>query len=390
MEHTLYLRRVGSYDQTLVDEAVEDIFSHLPAAGELGPQTKVLLKPNLLARHVPDHGVTTHPAVLQAVIRACKKRGVPPEKITVADSSGGVYNPGAMKGVYQTTGLWQVCAQEGVECYTDCRYQTCQGEGRLVHQFNLIQPVAEADFIIDLPKMKTHVMTGYTGAVKNLFGCIPGLQKAEFHMRFPKKEAFGQMLVDLLEQVKPRMAILDGILAQEGDGPAGGTPRMVGLLMGSEDLLMMDLAACAMIGLDPMQVPYLWAAHQRGLCPEAFDPSCLAGEKDAFQRLENYRLPRSYASGRGSDLDFAHYQKLPGFLQKGIKKLEELAAPRPAIRRDRCVGCGKCAEICPGHTIRVEGGKAQIDPKGCIRCFCCHEMCPAKAIDVKQLKLFKL
>lgn len=389
MEHTLYLRRADSYDQTLVDEAVEEIFAHLPAARELGPASRVLLKPNLLAKHSPDHAVTTHPAVVTAVIRACKRRGVPADRITVADSSGGVYNPAVMKGIYQASGLWQACAGEGVSCYTDCRYRTCPGKGKLVRQFNLICPAAEADFIIDLPKMKTHVMTGYTGAVKNLFGCIPGLQKAEFHMRFPQKEAFGQMLVDLLEQLKPRMAILDGILALEGDGPAGGTPRRVGLLMGSEDLPVMDLAACALIGLDPMQVPYLWAAHQRGLCPASFDPACLAGEKEAFRPIPGYLLPRSYASGKGGDLDFARYQKLPGFLRKGIKKLEELAAPRPVINRSRCIGCGKCAEICPGHTIRI-AGKAKIDPKGCIRCFCCHEMCPVKAIDVKQVKLFKL
>ncbi len=389
MEKKVLIFRVPEYDQNLVDEKMEEIFSRLPAARELNPGTRVLIKPNLLAKHPPEHGVTTHPAVVLGVIRACKRRGVPAEQITVADSSGGLYNPALMKGVYQASGLWQVCQEEGVECYTQCRYEAKRGEGKLVHQFNLIQPVLEADFIIDLPKMKTHVMTGYTGAVKNLFGCIPGLQKAELHTRFPKKEAFGHMLVDLLELVKPQMAILDGILAQEGDGPAGGTPRKVGLLMASQDLPALDLAACRLIGLDPMEVPYLWAAHERGLCPAAFDPVCLDGEREAFEEIKDYRLPSSYAAGRGSDLDFARYQKLPGFMKKGIKKLEELAAPRPVIRRDRCIGCGKCAEICPGHTIRVEG-KAKIDPKGCIRCFCCHEMCPVKAIDVKQIKLFKL
>ena len=133
MEKKVLIFRVPEYDQNLVDEKVEEIFSRLPAARELNPGTRVLIKPNLLAKHPPEHGVTTHPAVVLGVIRACKRRGVPAEQITVADSSGGLYNPALMKGVYQASGLWQVCLEEGVECYTQCRYEAKRGEGKLVH-----------------------------------------------------------------------------------------------------------------------------------------------------------------------------------------------------------------------------------------------------------------
>lgn len=159
-----------------------------------------------------------------------------------------------------------MCREEGVALYTDCKSRKVPAKGQVVKQFTLLEPVLDCDVIINLPKLKTHMMTGLSAATKNLFGCIPGLQKAEWHMRFPDKERFGGMLVDLLCTVKPGFAILDGILAQEGDGPAGGTPRMVGIVAAAEDHLQMDFALCRMLGIRPKDVPYLNAAISRGLC----------------------------------------------------------------------------------------------------------------------------
>ena len=187
MDKTVLLCRAQNYDQALVDRQVEFLFGQLEAAEKLNQNSRVLLKPNLLAKHPPEAAVTTHPAVVRAVIRALKKRGV--THITLADSCGGLYNPAVMKSLYKVSGLWQVCQEEGVECYTECRCGTRPApEGRVVKEFTLIQPVLDSDFIIDLAKFKTHVMAGCTAATKNLFGCIPGLQKAEWHMRFPDKE----------------------------------------------------------------------------------------------------------------------------------------------------------------------------------------------------------
>ena len=255
----------------------------------------------------------------------------------------------------------------------------------------MIQPVLEADFIIDLPKLKTHVMTGYTGAVKNLFGCIPGLQKAEWHTRFSDRERFGSMLIDLLQTVQPDMAVMDAVVGMQGDGPAGGEPREVGLILGSEDLLNLDLAACRMIGMPPMRVPYLEAAHRRGLCAECFDLRDLAGDTAAFAPIQGYKLPSSYQNDQLGSTDFADYRS---WLRPLVQAAEKMAAPRPVVKTAKCIGCGKCAEICPRHTIRLSGQgnhrKAKIQPRGCIRCFCCHEMCPVKAIDVRKFSLFRL
>lgn len=378
MDKNVYFAAAANYDQQTVDVAVERLFCQLPAAQAIGGK-RVLLKPNLLAKHTPERAVTTHPALVRAVIRAVRRRGA--ASITVADSPGGVYNPGILRSIYKVSGLTDVCREEGAALYTDCKSREVPAKGQVVKQFTLLEPVLDCDVIINLPKLKTHMMTGLSAATKNLFGCIPGLQKAEWHMRFPDKERFGGMLVDLLYTVKPGFAILDGILAQEGDGPAGGTPRMVGIVAAAEDHLQMDLALCRMLGIRPKDVPYLNAAISRGLCPEQFDPACAKGEGELCRPIPGYRLPSSWGS-----VDFA--DKAPRAVRWAVPAVERLLAPRPVINKSRCIGCGKCAEICPQHTITVQG-KAHIHAARCIRCFCCHEMCPVKAIDTRRSFLLK-
>lgn len=378
MDKNVYFAAAANYDQQTVDAAVERLFCQLPAAQVLGGK-RVLLKPNLLAKHTPERAVTTHPALVRAVIRAVRRRGA--ASITVADSPGGVYNPGILRSIYKVSGLTDVCREEGAALYTDCKSREVPAKGQVVKRFTLLEPVLDCDVIINLPKLKTHMMTGLSAATKNLFGCIPGLQKAEWHMRFPDKERFGGMLVDLLCTVKPGFAILDGILAQEGDGPAGGTPRMVGIVAAAEDHLQMDLALCRMLGIRPKDVPYLNAAISRGLCPEQFDPACAKGEGELCRPIPGYRLPSSWGS-----VDFA--DKAPRAVRWAVPAVERLLAPRPVINKSRCIGCGKCAEICPQHTITVQG-TAHIHAARCIRCFCCHEMCPVKAIDTRRSFLLK-
>lgn len=380
MEHSVFVQKVDGYG-VQVDQAVEAIFAASERARGLGPHSKVLIKPNLLAKHVPDHAVTTHPAVVAACIRALRRRGV--QDIVVADSPGGLYNPSIMRSVYQASGLSWECRSLETQVYTECRSGIRAAQGKLVRQFQLLEPVLQADFIVNVPKLKTHVMTGMSCAVKNLFGTVPGLQKAEFHMRFPEKESFGDMLVDLCETVKPDLTVVDGVLAMEGDGPAGGVPRQLNLILGGENPYAIDLTVCHMMGLPAMAVPYLNAAHRRGLCPEKADPTWLCGDVKEADPIGDFRLPESY-----TNINFSN--RAPRAIRWAVPGVEKWIAPRPKIEKSKCVGCGKCAEICPGHTIRVEQGKAHIDPKGCIRCFCCHEMCPVKAIRVKRFRLFQM
>lgn len=380
MDDKVYFAAAAGYEPEAVEAAVERLFCQLPAAAAIGPGKKVLLKPNLLAKHGPERAVTTHPEVLRAVIRAVKRRGA--GEILVADSPGGPYTPALVKSIYKASGLAAVCEAEQVPLYTACESRAVPCAGAVAKEFSLLAPVLEADLLIDLPKLKTHMMTGLSAATKNLFGCIPGLQKAEWHMRLPEKERFGEMLVDLLGAVKPAFAVLDGIVAHEGDGPSGGTPRPVGILAAAEDLLQMDLALCAMTGLEPARVPYLGAAMGRGLCARRFDPARAAGEAELFAPIPGFQLPSSWGS-----VDFADSAPRP--IRWAVPAVQRALAPRPAVERARCIGCGQCAAICPQKTIRLKEGKAQVVPKKCIRCFCCHEICPVQAIRTRRFFIFK-
>ncbi len=372
-------------DRAGIAAAVDDLFCLLPAAARLGPDTRVLVKPNLLSKNAPEKAVTTHPDVLRAVLMALKKRGV--RDIVVADSPGGPYTPSSMRSLYTGCGISAVCQELGVEAYTACETVTRpvpQGAGVLAREFELLKPVAEADFIINLPKMKTHVLTGLSGATKNLFGCVPGLRKAEFHMQFPEKPRFADMLVDLCETLQPDMSIVDGIVAMEGDGPGSGNPRVCGRLYAGEDPYTLDLALCKAIGLGPMEAPLTAAAHARGLCPAVLDEALLVAQGGAAAPVEGFVPPRSY-EGR---VDFAG--TMPPFLRPLMPMVARWAAPKPRIARKACIGCGKCAQICPQKVITIRKQKAGINYKDCIHCFCCHEMCPVKAVKVKRNKLFGL
>lgn len=381
--------KVEDYTTEKIELAIENLFQSIPSTDKINETTKILLKPNLLAKHVPEHAVTTHPEVIRGVIKACKKRGARSENILIADSPGGIYNPTQMRSFYKTCGLTAVSEAEGVQLYTACESEIYPvTDGKVVKEFEIIKPILEVDFIINLPKFKTHVMTGMTAATKNMFGVIPGLKKSEWHMRFPDKERFGHMLIDLLETITPDFAILDGVLAMEGDGPAGGQPRNVGILMASEDMLNMDLAIAHMMGLEPKRVPYLHAAIERGMCNTKFQLEDALGDVKALIRIEDWKLPESYAGNSTGNTDFV--EQVPKILRPIVKRLEEKLAPHPVIDQNLCIGCGKCAEICSQDTIVLKNKKAKIIKKGCIRCFCCHEVCPVKAIDVRKFQAFKL
>ena len=252
----------------------------------------------------------------------------------------------------------------------------------MVKEFEVIRPAVESDVIINLAKFKTHVMTGMTGAVKNMFGVVPGLKKAEFHMRFPDKENFANMLVDLCQAVKPTFTIVDGIQAMEGDGPAGGSVRNLGLLLAGSDPYKIDLAMAYIMGFDPENLPVLKAAIDRGLAPTKLEMTDITGDVQRYKRCEGYILPRSYR------LDFGDH--VPRALRWATPAVEKFLTPKPKINKSKCIGCGKCRSICPQKTIEIKDKKAVINLKNCIKCFCCHEMCPVKAIDIKRSSFFKI
>ncbi len=350
------VQRVDAYEGRALDQAVAFHFEALEARGLFFPGCRVLLKPNLLAARAPGLAVTTHPAFLAAVARWLRAHGV--SRIVLADSPGGVYTVPALRKVYAACGLHSL--SELLELNTDAASGVKNG-------FPLIRPVLEADVVINCAKLKTHGLTVMTAGVKNLFGCVPGLKKPEFHCLRPTSDSFAGLLVDLAETVSPQLTLLDAVDCMEGNGPGGGVVRRMGYTLASRCPHALDAQAARLMGLRPALFPTLRTARARGLLGEA---PILMG--DPLTPAEpSFTLPDSIIGRERLLTPNGLFHRLCG-----------RRSARPKVLPEKCVGCGRCAESCPRQLIRLVDQKAVITPKGCIACYCCQEMCPARAIEV--------
>lgn len=364
-----------AYDYEAVRAVLAEQFRLLKAEKLIRPGMRVAVKPNLVTRSAPDECAVTHPVVLCAVVSLLKELGA---SVVIAESPGGPYTPALLKGIYEHSGCMKA-AEYGAELNLDCTWGELRApEAKLCRSFSVITPLLEADAIVDVCKLKTHCMMGLSAAVKNLFGAVPGLMKPELHCRFPQKDAFGTMIADLCQALHPVLSIVDGITAMEGNGPTGGRPRHVGALLASRSPYAVDLACTEIIGMVPETIPPLRAAMERGLCPRTAQELVWLCEPASRFAVPDFLQPESKSA------DFI--TRLPKFLQPLAARL---ATPSPQIRTAECVGCGKCAESCPQHTITIRAHKAVIDYSNCIRCYCCHEMCPKHVIDIRRLSLFR-
>ena len=348
------------------------------------PGERIVLKANLLRAAPPESAICTHPAVVEAVAKLVKEAGGTP---VICDSPGGaLHKEGVLRSLYEKTGMAAAAAAAGAELAMDSSTRTVSlPEGKVLRQAEIITPVAEADGVIDLCKMKTHVLMSMTGAVKNLFGVIPGLSKVGYHATHPDHATFADVLLDLTGYVKPRLSLMDGILAMEGDGPgSSGTPRQAGLLLASANPLALDTAAGAIMNLPRQDNPVLLAAERRGLTPCRMEDVELIGGTVEELRMADYKFP---ASTKSNLMDFL------GPLARPAERLcKKALSQTPRIDGAKCVGCGICAKSCPGQAIAMTapGKKARISQKACIHCYCCHELCPQKAVELHQSWLGRL
>ncbi len=354
-------------------ERIAEQLSRLPSLTDF-PDVKgksVLLKPNLLSGSSPEKAVTTHPELLRGVINLVKELGA--SSVLVGDSPG-VGSPAAAA---KKAGLWQVCEETGAEWVLFDKTETAGSDDAVLHrQFQLTREVSRADLIFSLPKLKTHGLMYFTGAMKNLFGLIPGLGKSGFHMRYPEKEDFARLIADLNLTVKADYAIMDGIIAMEGRGPGNGTPRAMNVILGSADLLALDITASELIGYDGPSLPIHAVMLKSPLWINSPDEIELTGEeRDSFVCSDFKRIP----------LIPQYVGMVPPSLRPLLKNL---IVPRPFFRHRNCIRCGKCLEICPAQALSFTGeGKKKrvtIDYGKCIRCYCCDEVCPVGAIKLKK------
>ncbi len=347
----------------------------------------IILKPNLLRAVKAEQAVTTHPAVVAAAGGAVVAQGA---RAVIADSpgSGFRYTEAVLRRTYDTCGMTAAAREAGAELNFDTGHEiVSHPEGRLVKRFEVITPVLRADGLINLGKLKTHVYTAMTGAVKNLFGVIPDLIKPGYHAKLADGRRFAGMLLDLADLIAPRLNIMDAVVGMEGDGPGSGDPRRVGWLLASVNALAVDVIAAEMMGLAPEDNPLLLEARARGLAPARVEEVELVGATLDELRVPGWRLPGTRATGVGIS-GSEWWQRPVGVLLRSAMSL------RPEVLPERCVGCGACVRACPEHVIALVdaggGQTARINQRGCIRCYCCHEMCPEDAIELRRSLLYRL
>lgn len=384
MEETqVYAASCPDYGQA--EGAIRALVEQMGGMGRfVRPGERIVLKANLLRAAPPESAICTHPAVVEAVAKLVKEAGGTP---VICDSPGGaLHKEAVLRSLYEKTGMAAAAAAAGAELSMDSSTRTVSlPEGKVLRQAEIITPVAEADGVIDLCKMKTHVLMSMTGAVKNLFGVIPGLSKVGYHATHPDHATFADVLLDLTGYVKPRLSLMDGILAMEGDGPgSSGTPRQAGLLLAAANPLALDTAAGAIMNLPRQDNPVLLAAERRGLTPCRMEDVELIGGTVEELRMADYKFP---ASTKSNLMDFL------GPLARPAERLcKKALSQTPRIDGAKCVGCGICAKSCPGQAIAMTapGKKARISQKACIHCYCCHELCPQKAVELHQSWLGRL
>ncbi len=380
------IKRCEKYNAAELAEIIEEMLDSLDVA-HMFDGKRVAIKPNLVMKASPDRAATTHPAVLEAVISVLRGRAA---DIVIAESPGGLYTEQALRAVYRTCGIYEVAERCGVKLNFDTTSKTLEAkEGKASKLFDIITPIADADVIVNLAKLKSHALTGYSGAVKNYFGTVPGVAKFEMHARFPDYNDFGSMLADLCAMhisSKPTFNLLDGIVAMEGNGPTGGTPRKLNCLLASVNPFCVDVAGASIIGVGG--VIMLDEGIRRGYCPgTASELNIISDEPLSCFAVEDFVKPDTARRGGSSLL-----AKLPTMFGG---RLNSWLQPRPVIDTKKCVGCGECERSCPGHTIEIRqkgNGKKQgfiIDDR-CIKCYCCQELCPFKAVKIKKNFIIKL
>jgi len=372
--------RCASYDEANLSSSLDEALKLIGGIESfVKPSQKVLLKVNCLMAAEIDSATTTHPLFVKAVAKKVLSAGAVP---MIGDNPG---NAGAdpLK-VLEQNGYGKIARELGIELVNFQQSGTVTLPARsnkIIRTINVSKAVLDADVIINLPKLKTHMMVLYTGAVKNMFGAVPGFNKSRLHFTAPNPDDFASILVDIYSQTKPSLNIMDAVMAMEGNGPSGGKPRKTDLIIASADGVALDCVASSIIGYDPLEIPTTKLAMDLGLGEGNIDKIDILGIALKDAKVKDFiKVRNAYELSK----------KVPRMILKLLKSVMDLVSVRPSIDRNKCTACQTCVKNCPAGCMTVEKGKTyKIDRKKCIMCFCCHELCPYKAIELKKSLLAK-
>ena len=359
------ISRCENYDGANVSEAVKRAVDSLGGIGSfVRPGMKVLLKPNMLSPHPPEDAVTTHPEVIRAVARLVKEAG---GIVSLGDAPGGYgYN---IDEILEKSGIKKVAQDECIELKKFA-------VSKFVEGIPISRHVLEADLVISMPKLKTHSITVITAAVKNMFGAVVGLYKAQCHSSAPKEEDFSKIMAKVFSIVKPQLTVIDGVVGMEGDGPSSGIVRRMNLIMAGADAVAIDACIARIIGLKPLDILVTKEAFKAGLGEADLARIEVVGDAIDDFIVKDFKLPQT------TPLKF-----IPKSIMNGVASLIRF---KPYIDMKLCKRCNLCKVTCPVDCIAIEKESCAIDYDKCIRCLCCQEVCPYRAISIKRNVLTKM
>lgn len=362
----IYKYKQETYNLEEIKNIIRLIFEKENILQTIKPQSTVFLKINLLRGASPEKSVTTHPKVVRAVGEILLENG---NKVIVGDSPAGPFTKHSLKSIYKECGLIDELENTKIELnYNTETIDIKNDENLKLKTFTTFKALIDADYIINISKLKTHTMMRYTGAVKNMFGSVVGLVKANYHFRLKEADNFAHHLIDICQSIKPDFNIIDGIVGMEGDGPSSGESINSNVILAGKNPYALDKVAIDFIGYNIDDVYTVKLSKERNLF---FDIEIIGDEVTS----------RKFKEPKGTQITF-----LPKGIPPRIEKflLNQLKA-KILFNHKKCISCGDCVRICPAKIIYMnDENKPYYNREKCISCFCCHEVCPVDAIDVKN------
>lgn len=330
-------------------ELVDTIFSHFEP-----PLTKTLIKPNILGGFEPDRHVTTHPSLVRALVEYLEEHAVP---VVVGDNPAGkkhLVERAKKAGIYQASKGHFEDISEGIIVSIDSDYFS---------ELVISRKVLESPYLVNVPKFKTHMQTLITGAVKNMFGILPGEEKSMVHCAARSLTRFSQALVDIYRVRPPDVNIMDAVVVMEGNGPSSGTPRHFGKILASDNGVELDAVMAFMMGLNPEEVPMLEYAHQEGLGTITIDDIDITGK---IQKIPHFNVPS---------------KTLVSLITPVSSRYYDFLAVKPTLNTQKCIQCYECVEKCPVSALQ-RNEYPHLNREKCVSCFCCVEVCENQAMEV--------